>query len=132
MEISFRTSGTSEVVPGEYPGACETDTWIGSHCRGAIQVLVMYADKDTRGLISVFEMDRPDWTALRDAAEMAVGVWKTQLKGFDGIPKSPGTDTEILQRILFLEQHISSAVNFINWIGKADGREREPFNPFLL
>ena len=27
----------------------------------------MYADKDSRGLISVFEMDRPEWSALRGA-----------------------------------------------------------------
>ena len=40
----------------------------------------MYADKDSRGLISVFEMDRPEWSALRGACQMAVQLWEVQRK----------------------------------------------------
>ena len=39
----------------------------------------MYADKDSRGLVSVFEMDRPEWSALRGACQMAMQLWEVQL-----------------------------------------------------
>ena len=82
----------------------------------------MYADKDSRGLVSVLEMDRPDWTALQDAARMAVGVWRVQLKAFDGVPMSNEVETEVLQRIMYLKQRIASCLNFINQCDIADGK----------
>lgn len=93
----------------------------------------MYTDKDSRGLISVFEMDRPEWTALQDAARMALGVWKMQLKEFDGVRPTPDVDTEIIQRIMFLKGRLSACMNFINMIDAADGKKpARMFNPFEL
>lgn len=93
----------------------------------------MYADKDSRGLVSVLEMDRPDWTALQDAARMAVGVWRIQLREFDGVRPSPEVDTDIIQRIMFLKERIASCVNFVNQVDTVDGKRPErPFNPFEI
>ena len=91
----------------------------------------MYADKDSRGLVSVLEMDRPDWTALQDAARMAVGVWRLQLKEFEGVRPAPDVDTEVIQRIMFLKERIASCLNFINQVDVADGkRPGRAYNPF--
>lgn len=93
----------------------------------------MYADKDSRGLVSVLEMDRPEWTALCEAARMAIGVWRMQLKEFDGVRPVPEVDTAIIQRILYLKQNIAACENLVNYIQVADGRKPvRTFNPFEL
>ena len=92
----------------------------------------MYADKDSRGLVSVFEMDRPDWTALQDAVRIAVGVWRLQLREYDGVPIGQDTNTEVIKRILHLKQSIASCLTVSSHIDVAD--EKRPrgvtYNPF--
>lgn len=94
----------------------------------------MYADKDSRGLVSVLEMDRPDWTALIQSCEIAAGIWRTQLKVYDGYKIDQDTDTAVLQRIMYLRQSIASAVNFVNWVNAAvnNGKDPFPYNPFNI
>lgn len=72
----------------------------------------MYADKDSRGLISVFEMDRPEWSALRGACQMAVQLWEVQLMEFAGL-ESARMQTWEIQRKFHLEQNIGIARKLI-------------------
>lgn len=81
----------------------------------------MYADKDSRGLISVFEMDRPEWSALRGACQMAVQLWEVQLMEFAGIEPVRMQTWEI-QRKCHLEQNISIARKLIFEIDQANER----------
>ena len=93
----------------------------------------MYADKDSRGLVSVLEMDRPEWTALAEAARMAVGVWRIQLKEFDGVRPCPELDTGVIQRIMYLKERISVCETFVSQLGAVEGkRPAMTFNPFDL
>ncbi len=93
----------------------------------------MYADKDSRGLVSVLEMDRPEWTALAEAATMAVGVWRVQLKGFDGVRPCPELDTEVIQRIMYLKERISVCETFVSQMKAIEGKgSAQTFNPFDL
>ena len=81
----------------------------------------MYADKDSRGLISVFEMDRPEWSALRGACQMAMWLWEVQLTEFAGRPVSE-LDTMEIQRKCFLEQNIGFARKLIYELSEAAER----------
>lgn len=94
----------------------------------------MYADKDSRGLVSVLEMDRPDWTALQDAIRIAVGVWRIQLREYDGVPIGQETDTEVIKRILYLKQSIASCSTFSSQVDLADGQHPAKllYNPFEI
>lgn len=79
----------------------------------------MYADKDSRGLISVFEMDRPEWSALRGACQMAVQLWEVQLMEFAGLEPVRMQTWEI-QRKCHLEQNIGIARKLIFEIDQAN------------
>ncbi|MDD7454973.1 MAG: hypothetical protein PUK70_01785 [Bacteroidales bacterium] len=93
----------------------------------------MYADKDMNGHISVHEMYREEWSSVKDACEMAIGVWRTQLKQFDGMPINETIDMQVAQRVLYLKTRIANSVNFVNWLETADGESSgNPYNPFLL
>ena len=81
----------------------------------------MYADKDSRGLISVFEMDRPEWSALRGACQMAVQLWEVQLMEFAGLEPVRMQTWEI-QRKCQLEQCVGSARKLIHEIDLANER----------
>lgn len=81
----------------------------------------MYADKDSRGLISVFEMDRPEWSALRGACQMAVQLWEVQLMEFAGLEPVRMQTWEI-QRKCHLEQCVGSARKLIHEIDLANER----------
>lgn len=81
----------------------------------------MYADKDSRGLISVFEMDRPEWSALRGACQMAVQLWEVQLMEFAGLEPVRMQTWEI-QRKCHLEQNIGIARKLIFEIDQANDR----------
>ena len=79
----------------------------------------MYADQDSRGLISVFEMDRPEWSALRGACQMAVQLWEVQLMEFAGLEPARMQTWEI-QRKCHLEQNIGIARKLIFEIDQAN------------
>lgn len=81
----------------------------------------MYADKDSRGLVSVFEMDRPEWTAIRGACQMAAQLWETQLLEFSGLKVTEMQIWEI-QRKCHLEQCIGIARRIIFEIDRANER----------
>lgn len=81
----------------------------------------MYADKDSRGLVSVFEMDRPEWSALRGACQMAVQLWEVQLMEFAGLAPMQMQTWEI-QRKCHLEQCIGIARKMIFEIDQANER----------
>lgn len=81
----------------------------------------MYADKDSRGLVSVFEMDRPEWSALRGACQMAMQLWEVQLTEFAGLETARMQTLEI-QRKCHLEQNIGIARKLIFEIDQANER----------
>ncbi len=81
----------------------------------------MYADKDSRGLVSVFEMDRPEWSTLRGACQMAVQLWEVQLMEFAGLDTARMQTWEI-QRKAHLEQSIGIARRMIFEIDQANER----------
>lgn len=81
----------------------------------------MYADKDSRGLVSVFEMNRPEWSALRGACNIAIKLWEVQLSEFDGRPVNE-LHTWELQRKCLLEQNIEAAGKLAREITRADAR----------
>ncbi len=81
----------------------------------------MYADKDSRGLISVFEMDRPEWSVLRAACNIAIKLWEVQLSEFAGRPANELRTWE-LQRKFLLEQNIEAAGKLAREITRADAR----------
>ena len=81
----------------------------------------MYADKDSRGLVSVFEMDRPEWSTLRGACQMAVQLWEVQLMEFAGLDPTRMQTLEI-QRKCHLEQCIGIARKMIFGIDQANER----------
>ena len=94
----------------------------------------MYADKDSRGLVSVFEMDRPEWSALRGACQMAVQLWEVSLMEFAGLDPARMQTWEI-QRKCHLEQSIGIARRMIFEIDQANERVdddscREGFETF--
>ncbi len=80
----------------------------------------MYADKDSRGLISVFEMDRPEWSALRGACQAAIKLWQIQMIEFVDKPVTE-LDTWQIQRKCHLEQSIKFARKLDYEIKQADG-----------
>lgn len=80
----------------------------------------MYADKDSRGLISVFEMDRPEWSALHRACNIAIKLWEVQLTEFDDRSVTELKTWEI-QRKCCLEQSIEFARKLAYEIKQADG-----------
>ena len=84
----------------------------------------MYADKDSRGLISVFEMDRPEWSALRGACQMAKQLWEVQLTEFAGLETARMQTWEI-QRKCHLEQCVGFARKLIHEIGQANARAND-------
>ena len=81
----------------------------------------MYADKDSRGLVSVFEMDRPEWSALRGACQMAMQLWEVQLTEFAGLETARMQTWEI-QRKYHLEQSVGFARKLIHEIDHANER----------
>lgn len=81
----------------------------------------MYADKDSRGLVSVFEMDRPEWSALRGACNIAIKLWEVQLSEFDGRPVNELYTWE-LQRKCLLKQNIEAAGKLAREITRADAK----------
>lgn len=81
----------------------------------------MYADKDSRGLVSVFEMDRPEWSALRGACQMAMQLWEVQLTEFAGLETARMQTWEI-QRKCHLEQRVGFARKLIHEIDQANER----------
>lgn len=81
----------------------------------------MYADKDSRGLVSVFEMDRPEWSALRGACQMAMQLWEVQLTEFTGLETARMQTWEI-QRKCHLEQCVGFARKLIHEIDQANER----------
>ncbi len=93
----------------------------------------MYADKDSRGLISVFEMDRPEWTAVRGACQIAAQLWETQLMEFAGL-KVAEMETWEIQRKCRLEQSVGIARKLIFGIDQANERVDNDSlnNPFGL
>lgn len=84
----------------------------------------MYADKDSRGLISVFEMDRPEWSALRGACQMAKQLWEVQLTEFAGLETARMQTWEI-QRKCHLEQCVGFARKLIHEIDQANARAND-------
>lgn len=84
----------------------------------------MYADKDSRGLVSVFEMDRPEWSALRGACQMAMQLWEVQLTEFAGLETARMQTWEI-QRKCHLEQCVGSARKLIHEIDLANERAND-------
>lgn len=84
----------------------------------------MYADKDSRGLVSVFEMDRPEWSALRGACQMAMQLWEVQLTEFAGLETARMQTWEI-QRKCHLEQYVGFARKLIHEIDQANEREND-------
>lgn len=81
----------------------------------------MYADKDSRGLVSVFEMDRPEWSALRGACQMAMHLWEAQLTEFAGLETARMQTWEI-QRKCHLEQCVGFTRKLIHEIDQANAR----------
>ena len=81
----------------------------------------MYADKDSRGLVSVFEMDRPEWSALRGACQMAMQLWEVQLTEFAGLETARMQTWEI-QRKFHLEPCVGFAWKLIHEIVEANVR----------
>lgn len=81
----------------------------------------MYADKDSRGLVSVFEMDRPEWSALRGACQMAMQLWEVQLTEFAGLDTARLKILAILRK-RYLEQSIGIARKLIFEIDQANER----------
>lgn len=84
----------------------------------------MYADKDSRGLVSVFEMDRPEWSALRGACQMAKQLWEVQLTEFAGLETARMQTWEI-QRKCHLEQCVGFARKLIHEIDQANARAND-------
>lgn len=66
----------------------------------------MYADSDSRGLISILEMDRPQWKVLRGACQIAAHIYEAQLSEFAGLDVVKMPTLEI-QREWGLEESIS-------------------------
>ncbi len=86
----------------------------------------MYADKDSRGLVSVLEMDRPEWSALRGACQIAAQLWETQLMEFAGLRVAEMQTWEI-QRKCHLEQSVGIARRMIFEIDQANERVTDDF-----
>ena len=67
----------------------------------------------------MFEMDRPEWSALRGACQMAVQLWEVQLMEFAGLEPARMQTWEI-QRKCHLEQNIGIARKLIFEIDQAN------------
>lgn len=81
----------------------------------------MYADKDSRGLVSVFEMDRSECSTLRGACQMAMQLWEVQLTEFAGLETARLKILAILRK-RYLEQSIGIARKLIFEIDQANER----------
>ncbi len=86
----------------------------------------MYADKDSRGLVSMLEMDRPEWSTLRGACQIAAQLWETQLMEFAGLRMTELQTWEI-QRKCHLEQSVGIARRMIFEIDQANERVTDDF-----
>lgn len=93
----------------------------------------MYADKDMRGLVSLFELDRQDRSAIRAALQMAMQAWTAQLSEFNGMDNAR-LDTSDLQRKLHLEQCLEVARKIVFQLDRADEKPEteSPFRTQLL
>ena len=69
----------------------------------------------------MFEMDRPEWMALRGACQIAAQLWETQLMEFAGLRMTEMQTWEI-QRKCQLEQSIGIARKLIFGIDRANER----------
>ena len=69
----------------------------------------------------MFEMDRPEWSALRGACQMALRLWEVQLMEFAGLNPARMQTWEI-QRKSHLEQCIGIARKMIFEIDQANER----------
>ena len=78
----------------------------------------MYADSDSRGLISILEMDRPQWKVLRGACQIAAHIYEAQLSEFAGLDVVKMPTLEI-QRKWGLEESISIARRIVHEIDLA-------------
>lgn len=58
----------------------------------------MYVDNDNRGLISIFEIDRSEWSALRSACKIAALMWEIQLAEFNGLDPARMSTYDIQRR----------------------------------
>ena len=90
----------------------------------------MYADKDMRGLVSLFELDRQDRSAIRAALQMAMQAWTAQLSEFNGMDNAR-LYTSDLQRKLHLEQCLEVARKIVFQLDRADEKP-ETESPFRM
>ena len=61
----------------------------------------MYSDTDRQGLVSIFEMDKPEATVLLKALEEAIKVWKLELKKYQKYSNRQLEAAELMRKLQY-------------------------------